>query len=94
MAFHGCPVLDRDHPGHGHCVDREIMQKTALGMYILIYIFTSFYLTTYIIDQKMCTMYPITCSIFNRKIVCLYGGLHMYILGQSAFQIVFNLCSF
>ena len=39
MAVHGGPVLDRDHPGHGHCVDREIMQKTALGMYISIYIF-------------------------------------------------------
>ena len=43
MAVHGGPVLDRDNPGHGHCVDREIMQKTALGMYTLIYMFTSFY---------------------------------------------------
>ena len=38
MAVHGGPVLDRDNPGHGHRVDRKIIQKTALGMYTYIFI--------------------------------------------------------
>ena len=59
MAVHGGPVFDRDNSGHGHRVDRKIIQKTALGMYTYIYLYVYFrLLSTYISDQKMCTMHP------------------------------------
>ena len=77
MAVHGGPVLDRDNPGHGHRVDRKIIQKTALGMYTYIYLYVYFrLLSTYISDQKMCTMYPFLVRDFLQKFVCLYEGLH------------------
>ena len=64
MALHGCPVFDRDNPGHGHRVDRKIIQKTALGIFYT-YIFIRL-LSTYISDQKMCTMYPFGARFFAK----------------------------
>ena len=86
MAFHGCPVSDCDVSDHDHCFDREIVQKTALGMYRYICMdipLFSHYLTTYIIDQKMCTLYPYKCDFIRRKLIYLYGGIHMYIRGPK-----------
>ena len=63
MAVHGGPVSDRDNSGHGHCVDHKIIQETALGIFIHIYIRL---LSTYISDQKMCTMYPFGARFFAK----------------------------
>ena len=78
MAVAGCPLSDCDVPGHDLGPDREIFQTTALGNYILFS-----YLTTYIIDQKVCTLYLCTCGIIRRKLIYLYGGIHMYIRGPT-----------
>ena len=74
MAFHGCLVSDCDKSDHDHRVDREIVQKTALGTYIYIYRY---------IDQKMCTLYPYKCDFIRRKVVYLYGDIHRYIRGPK-----------
>ena len=63
MAVHGGPVSDCDNSGHGHCVDHKIVQETALGIFIHIYIRL---LSTYISDQKMCTMYPFGARFFAK----------------------------
>ena len=63
MAVHGGPVFDRDNSGHGHRFDHKILQKTALGMFIHIFIRL---LSTYISDQKMCTMYPFGARFFAK----------------------------
>ena len=67
MAVHGGPVFDRDNSGHGHCVDHKIIQETALGTITYIYLYVIFrLLSTYINDQKMCTMYPFGARFFAK----------------------------
>ena len=89
MAVHGGPVSDRDNSGHGHCVDHKIIQETALGIFIHIYIRL---LSTYISDQKMCTMHPfIWCKIFfNRKNSFAYTEVYIRTFWAKA---QFKLCS-
>ena len=91
MAVHGGPVSDRDNSGHGHCVDHKIIQKTALGMFIHIYLYV-YYLPILVI--RKCVQCTLLVQDFLQKFVCLYEGLHTCDLGQSAIQFVFNLCSF
>ena len=56
MAVHGGPVFDRVNSGHGHRVDRKIIQKTALGMFIHIYLYV-YYLPILVIRKCVqCTL--------------------------------------
>ena len=57
MAVHGGPVSDRDNSGHGHCVDHKIIQETALGMFIHIYLYV-YYLPILVIRKCVqCTLF-------------------------------------
>ena len=88
MAVHGGPVLDRDNPGHGHCVDRKIMQKTALGMYTLIYRFTSFYYLPILVIRK-CVQCTLLVQVFCKN---SFAYTEVYIRTFWA-KAQFKLCS-
>ena len=88
MAVHGGPVSDRDNSGHGHCVDHKIIQKTALGMFIHIYLYV-FYLPILVIRKCVqCTFFG--ARFFNRKNSFAYTEVYIRTFWAKA---QFKLCS-